>query len=58
MLTKMAQGARSAARVLALLSEEQKNNILTEIADQLAVNISALIEINQEDVEARVASVL
>jgi len=47
----MAQGARSAARVLALLSEEQKNNILTEIADQLAVNISALVEINQEDVE-------
>ena len=51
MLTKMAQGARSAARVLALLSEEQKNNILTEIADQLAVNIPALVEINQEDVE-------
>ena len=51
MLTKMAQGARSAARVLALLSEDQKNNILTEIADQLAVNISALVEINQEDVE-------
>jgi len=50
-LTKMAQGARSAARVLALLSEDQKNNILTEIADQLAVNISALVEINQEDVE-------
>jgi glutamate-5-semialdehyde dehydrogenase len=50
-LTKMAQGARSAARVLALLSEEQKNNILTEISDQLAVNISELVEINQEDVE-------
>ena len=51
MLTKMAQGARSAARVLALLSEEQKNNILTEIADQLAVNISALVDVNREDVE-------
>ena len=51
MLTKMAQQARSAARVVALLSEDQKNNILTDIADQLAANISALVEINQEDVE-------
>ncbi|RLD05310.1 MAG: glutamate-5-semialdehyde dehydrogenase [Chloroflexota bacterium] len=51
MLTKMAQEARSASRVLALLSEEQKNNILTEIADQLAENISSLIDVNQEDVE-------
>jgi glutamate-5-semialdehyde dehydrogenase len=50
-LTKMAQQARSAARIVALLSEDQKNNILTEIADQLAANISALVEINQEDVE-------
>ncbi len=54
MLTKMAQQARSAARVIALLSEDQKNNILTDIADQLTANISALVEINQEDVaEAR-----
>jgi glutamate-5-semialdehyde dehydrogenase len=50
-LTKMAQQARSAARIVALLREDQKNNILTEIADQLAANISALVEINQEDVE-------
>jgi glutamate-5-semialdehyde dehydrogenase len=53
-LTKMAQQARSAARIVALLSEDQKNNILTDIADQLTANISALVEINQEDVaEAR-----
>ncbi len=51
MLTKMAQQARSAARIVALLSEDQKNNILTEIADQLAANISALVEINHKDVE-------
>ena len=58
MLTKMAQQARSAARVVAVLSEDQKNNILTDIADQLAANISPLIEINQEDVkEARKAKV-
>ena len=51
MLLKMAQQARSAARVVALLSEDQKNNILTDIADQLAANLSALVEINQEDVK-------
>lgn len=51
MLRKMAQEARAAARVLALLSEDQKNNILTEIADQLAANISAVVDVNQEDVE-------
>lgn len=51
MLTKMAQEARSAARVLALLSEDQKNNILTEIADQLAANISTVVNVNHKDVE-------
>ncbi|RLE03632.1 MAG: glutamate-5-semialdehyde dehydrogenase [Bacteroidetes bacterium] len=51
MLTKMAQEARSASRVLALLNEEQKNNILIEIAGQLAENIPSLIDVNQEDVE-------
>jgi len=55
-LLKMAQQARSAARVVALLSEDQKNNILTEIADQLTDNIPALVKINKEDVkEARKA---
>jgi len=51
MLNKMAQEARSAARVLSLLSEDQKNNVLKEIADQLASNTKALIDANQEDVE-------
>jgi len=51
MLMKMAQEARSAARVLALLSEDQKNNVLKDIADQLAVNAKALIDVNLEDVE-------
>ena len=56
MLNKMAQEARSAARVLSLLSEDQKNNVLKEIADQLALNTKALIDVNQEDVgEARKA---
>jgi len=47
----MAVQARSAARELALLEENQKNNILIEIADQLASNSGAVIEANQEDVE-------
>jgi glutamate-5-semialdehyde dehydrogenase len=47
----MAQEARSAASVLALLNEDQKNKVLAEIADQLARHIPDLIVINQEDVE-------
>ena len=38
MLKKMALEARSAARQLALLSEDQKNHVLNDIADQLALN--------------------
>lgn len=51
MLKKMAQEARSASKQLALLSKDQKNNVLNDIADQLALNSEALISINQEDVE-------
>lgn len=51
MLTKMAQEARSAAGVLALISEEKKNEMLAGIADQLAANTAAVIDANQEDVE-------
>ena len=47
----MAIQARSAARELALLEENQKNRILIEIADQLASNSAAVIEANQDDVE-------
>ncbi len=56
MLTKMGMAARSASRELALLNENQKNLILTSIADQLAENSSVVIDANQEDVkEARAA---
>ncbi len=51
MLRNMAKKAKSAARELALLNEDQKNGILTEIADQLALNSAAVIEANQVDVE-------
>lgn len=51
MLRNMAIQARSAARELALLEENQKNRILIEIADQLASNSAAVIEANQDDVE-------
>jgi len=56
LLTKMAMAARSASRELALLDENQKNSILTSIADRLAENSSVVIDANQEDVkEARAA---
>jgi glutamate-5-semialdehyde dehydrogenase len=51
MLKDMAQDARVAAGVLALLSEEQKNQVLKDIADQLAKNSKALIDVNHLDVE-------
>ncbi len=56
MLITMAKAARSAARELALVDEDQKNLVLARIADQLGQNSAAIIAANQVDVkEARAA---
>lgn len=56
MLTKMAGEARQAARRLALLSEDQKNEVLIKIADLLQDRRNAVLSANEEDVaEARAA---
>jgi len=55
-LTKMAGEARQAARRLALLSEDQKNEVLIKIADLLQDRRNAVLSANEEDVaEARAA---
>jgi len=55
-LTKMAGEARQAARGLALLSEDQKNEVLIKIADLLQDRRNAVLSANKEDVaEARAA---
>ncbi len=50
MLVSMAKNARAAARQLALLSEHDKNSLLTAIAEQLESQTQAILEANQKDV--------
>lgn len=51
MLTNMAKDSRAAARKLALLSTEDKNELLLMIADKLTIDKDKILSANHRDVE-------
>jgi glutamate-5-semialdehyde dehydrogenase len=51
MLNEMGQRAKAAARILSRVSSEQKNRLLTDLADLLWVERSFILGNNQKDVE-------
>jgi len=50
-ITELAQQAKKAARTLAILSESQKNAVLTDMAAAIRANKSKIIEVNEKEVE-------
>lgn len=50
-LHELAQGAKQAARQLALYDTKTKNNALRAIADGLEANCEAILDANAHDVE-------
>ncbi|PTT87372.1 glutamate-5-semialdehyde dehydrogenase, partial [Pseudomonas sp. HMWF031] len=49
-ITELAQQAKKAARTLAILSESQKNAVLTDMAAAIRANKSKIIEVNEKEV--------
>ena len=49
-ITELAQQAKKAARTLAILSESQKNAVLTDMAAAIRENKSKIIEVNEKEV--------
>ena len=47
-ITELAQQAKKAARTLAILSESQKNAVLTDMAAAIRANKSKIIEVNED----------
>ena len=49
-ITELAQQAKKAARTLAILSESQKNAVLTDMAAAIRANKGKIIEVNEKEV--------